>query len=351
MKKTVFILLCVCLFVGTTACSNGDDSLVKASISDDNAIVFNANTPVGGMGASCSMNIVSVNGEHKTFEDPIFYSGENVRFDIVYTVGSESIDFNTLFLCFLDGVLIPFNVNDNADAQTTYVKGFKAGDIQSLAFIPSLRDKAIQNPSRLRFVAAGNFDARADAMVNTGPPALLTMYSFDIYLAEGYQPTDAEFPSAVLSGVENAGGHFETRETFFPKMWDIDGEISPYSRVYAAGRFDNTANYTDFVVGRDQLRLLASVPPGKYRTVIFRDDEPVPAFDGNLYWDWESPAEGTQVVADIPLDQGILPKEGVCNIYPIHIAMDDFPDGTTSMISMDSICTSFIICTVEVLSP
>jgi hypothetical protein len=352
MKKIFLLVLAVCLLVGTTGCFDDDTSPIKTPTlheNNDGTPVFNTNMPEENTGAGCRFNINSVNGERKTYEDSIFYSGEDIRFDFIYEVTFESIDFNTLFLCFLDGILIPFSVDNDSATEISYTKAFKAGDSQSFVFTPDLHHRQIQSPSRIRFAAVGNFDGRADALINIAPPSLLTIYSFDIYPAEGYQPIDTDAAPSVLSGIESAGGHFVSRETFFPEIKENGlGDIAPFSRVYMEGRFDNTIDYTDFVAGKDELRLLASVPPGKYRTVVFRDDEPVAAFDGSVYLDWESPAEGTQTMADIPLNPDILPREGLCNVYPIHIAMDDFPDGTTSMVSMDSIRTSFKICTVEV---
>ncbi len=58
---------------------------------------------------------------------------------------------------------------------------------------------------------------------------------------------------------------------------------------------------------------------GEYTTVIFVNDQPVPAFGGKTYLDWTCPgrADSMQIIAEI--DPSVIPREGQCVMYAVTL--------------------------------
>ncbi len=60
--------------------------------------------------------------------------------------------------------------------------------------------------------------------------------------------------------------------------------------------------------------------PGRHRTVLLMDGEPVPAFDGGYYLDWENESFEQNLI--FPLDLSFLPEEGAYNLYSVTIDLE-----------------------------
>ena len=347
IQKPMILLVALALLGGLPACRNepwgaaGDFPSPKSYFEELGIHSPGPGADAAGIAAtsitSGGFSIASVDGARATEEDPLAYSGQPMTFVFSYSISvtPDDADFNTLFLCFLDGVLCPFTVGEETAPRESYVQYISGGGTWGFTFTLDPKELSFSETSRLRFVAVGNFDTRADTAFNIWPITWESWVSFDLCPAEGLAPIAPPDPQPVLSVPDAADGRLVDQDVLSEEA-NLGGG---FNRIYVEGAMEVGGFYMTFSRS-GALRMMASLPAGRYRSSVFVEGGLVPAFSGLPYLDWESPAEsagmGNGTVLDIQLDSGVLPEDGLCNIFAVHIPMDDFPDPLTSLIAMMS---------------
>ena len=252
-----------------------------------------------------NFNIANINGKYRsdTLEAP--YTGGEVTAEVQMSqAGVEELPVQ--FLTFLDGVLQPFCLDGGEEGQSHTITMPQGSENHTVSFTPGIVKPG--EPVTLTIVGLFGFTEKltADSFAYRAiSPAVCLGFSVNLIADSSLEAKEGpdfapEAPALTLGEIQY---HLDTRE-------GLEGQSSGYYFSYDP---DTPEDFPEWF-------LPVSGEPGRHRTILLMDGEPVPAFGGEYYLDWESSTAEESYV--FPLDLSFLPAEGSHNLYSVTIDLE-----------------------------
>ncbi len=272
-----------------------------------------------------SMNIfldpVLINGEDTTEANPIIsYDGSPLELRYSYTHKSE-IPVNVTVLFTINGVIQPFRLEGEEEQRTFYqFEALEMTNVRPAFYIDQPLILSSSEPSLVMTHFLANYDYPIDQPSHDPVICLEAFSPVYVQAEESSSPTKPQLDIVPLEQLEY---HIEDLS-----FMEEEQKHSPFSHY---GIFQNELplvsnqfQFEYYIEGssEDAFYLALCKDEGSYRTVILKDGEPIPAFDGKTYLDWNSAGQNQGI--QVKLDSSAF-EESPHNYYALTTRIDTIP--------------------------
>lgn len=280
---------------------------------------------------SITMDNISVGGIKTGFGETIQYNGSPLEFTFSIT-HKMNRSANMRFVCFIDGKPQPFTLKNDTESRMSNVYEWDKEGSQEISLsvdpIMAYRDHAV----RLEFYTMVNYDSlHSESTKDTEIITHTSNYNYSLIASDQLMQDKEPDQEKILSiddpcVVQKDLSYYLDENTY--KLLQPDEFVGkmPFT-IYAEGNQQEQSYYIEHKKGSGSLHMAFATyqeMPKKRRMMLFVGEQPVAAFDGNYYLEWESTDASKRY--DIVIPDECLPWGTTQNFYlvPVSIENDKF---------------------------
>ncbi len=327
MKRIIKILsLCLVLNLAllSSGCQKDDHTTAQASSQGRYEWASSASEGESSevdptfMNNTCSLKLISINGEDILEANSIVsYDGTPLKFRYKFTRTGD-IPVNTTVFFTINGVIQPFRLEEEEERTLYQFESPENTSIRPVFYIDQPLILSTSQPSLLVVHFLSNYDYQLDQ------PSYNSVICSEIFCHQ-YLKAEEKSPDLELQLDTVSLEQLDYRMEEIP----FDDEQQVYTPYY--GIFQNNLSFMNHMfqfeyymegTPEDTFYLALSKDEGSYRTVILQDGEPIPAFGGKTYLDWNSAGKDQGI--EVQLDSSAF-EEGSHNYYALTTRTDIIP--------------------------
>ncbi|GAA6396823.1 hypothetical protein [Solibaculum mannosilyticum] len=330
MKRVIKILsLCLVLNLAllSSGCQKDDHTTAQASSQGRYEWASSAREGESSevdptfMDSTCFLKPISINGEDILESNSIVsYDGTPLKLRYSFTRTGD-IPVNTTVFFTINGVIQPFRLEEEEEERTLYqFESPESTNIRPVFYIDQPIIVSSSQPSLLMVHFLSNYDYQLDQSSYKPISCIETFHHIYIKAEEESSVPELQLDTVSLEQVE-----YRAEEIYFSDEEQMD------IFYYHYGIFKNELplvsdmfQFEYYMEGtpEDTFYLALSKDEGSYRTVILQDGEPIPAFGGKTYLDWNSAGKDQGI--EVQLDSSAF-EEGTHNYYALTIPTHIIP--------------------------